>query len=845
MKKTAIKKSVLKGVVFGLVFFASLIVLGRFMNMGNTDMTAEMPPATYPVIRMELGGYAYNELHGYAQAMETAYMRGNITVLDENRTTQFTLLKYDSAVTKIYFEVRSVDGSRLIEKTDVTEFEEDEEQITAQITLKDLIEKNEEYALIFFVETETGQSIRYYTRAIWTSEYNAAEKLAYVMDFNEKTFDKEAAKELTKYLETSSLGDNSTFHKVDIHSKLSQVTWGNLNVKRETKPVADLAELAKETASFRMYYVVSTEHEDDKYYYYVEEFYRIRYTPDRTYLLDFEREMTRFFRENESVYVNDKIVLGITGEDIPFVESDDGNNFAFVVQNKLCSYNVTDNKVAVLFSFYDKNNSDTRTINNNHNIKILDVDEAGNVQFVVYGYMNRGRHEGGVGIQVCTYNSTLNTIEEVVYIPYSKSEMILEEELEQLLYMSRENYLYLTVNESIYEIDLRMRTYGRIVHTNSDDSMQVSDGQNVIAWQNHGSAYDCKELVLMNLNTREQRKISAPSDEYILPLGFMGEDLVYGYAKADDIVTDSAGRVTFPMYKLCIIGTDGTLLMKYQRENIYVVDCAIEGNQVNMQRVTKNEDGSYAQTSDDQIMNNQKESKGKNTVGGVLTELYETVVQITVKKDINAKTIKVLTPKEVLFEGGRTIELPGSGDEKRYYVYGMEGVEAIYRSPSNAVNLAYNISGVVLGDDGKYVWIRGNRSVKNQIMAIEGVSVTEEKDSIAICLDTMLKYEGIIRNSEYLLAEGQTIYNILENNLSGKQILDLKGCTLDAVLYYVNKDIPVFVSLNDGTAVLIVGFNQYNIVVMDPLKGTVYKKGMNDSKEWLEKNGNCFITYVK
>ena len=130
-------------------------------------------------------------------------------------------------------------------------------------------------------------------------------------------------------------------------------------------------------------------------------------------------------------------------------------------------------------------------------------------------------------------------------------------------------------------------------------------------------------------------------------------------------------------------------------------------------------------------------------------------------------------------------------------------------------------------------------------MAIEGVSVTEEKDSIAICLDTMLKYEGIIRNSEYLLAEGQTIYSILENNIPNARILDLKGCTLDSVLYYVNRDIPVFASLNDGTAVLIVGFNQYNIVVMDPIKGTVYKKGMNDSKEWLERNGNCFITYVK
>ena len=58
-------------------------------------------------------------------------------------------------------------------------------------------------------------------------------------------------------------------------------------------------------------------------------------------------------------------------------------------------------------------------------------------------------------------------------------------------------------------------------------------------------------------------------------------------------------------------------------------------------------------------------------------------------------------------------------------------------------------------------------------------------------------------------------------------------------------DIPVLATLQNGEAVLIVGFNELNIVLMDPLTGTVYKKGMNDSTQWLEENGNNFITYVR
>ena len=847
MKKTAWKKSVLKGIGWGLSFFIALIIWGQVLNMGNTDMTAEMSEATYPLIRMDLDGQSYNELKGYAKDMDLAYMRETISVLDENRNTGFTLWKYGNEIQSIWFEVRSVDGSRLIEKTEVTEYQEDTEAIYASITLKDLIETNEEYALIFFVKTGDSRTIRYYTRVVWSTEYYVTEKLNYVLDFNNKTFDKEAAKELTKYLETNSQGDNSTFHVVDIHSKLSQVTWGDLQATREMEPVANLVELSTQTARFKLHYVVSTPEDDGKYYYYVEEFYRIRYTTDRIYLLDFERNMTRFFREKEDVYVNDKIVLGITGTDIPFAESEDGNNFAFVVQNKLCSYNVTDNKLAVLFSFYNGDNADARTINNSHNVKILDVDEAGNVQFVVYGYMNRGRHEGEVGVQVCLYDSTLNTIEELAYIPYTKPDSILKEELEQLLYVSRENYLYFTMDENVYEVNLSGKTYKKIIHTPMDGSLQVSDDQNVIAWQNGQDAYTCNEIVVMNLNTREQMKVNSHAGEYLMPLGFMGEDLIYGYANEEDIVTDSVGRVTFPMYRLCILGTDGTLLMKYQQDGIFIVDCAVNGNQIDLQRVVKKESGGYEETVADQIMNNQENATGKNTVSGVLTERYETVVQIKVKKEIDAKTIKVLTPKEVLFEGGREIVLDEVVEEKRYYVYGPNGVEGIYRNPANAINHADEVAGVVLGDDGRYVWIRGNRVLKNQIMAIEGASVTEEKDSVAVCLDTMLKFEGIIRNSEYLLAQGETIYSVLEKNLPDAQILDLKGCSLEAVLYYVNRDIPVLATLNDGTAVLIIGFNQYNIVVMDPLKdakNAIYKKGINDSTDWFERNGNCFVTYV-
>lgn len=839
------KKSILKGIVLGLIFFAALFVIGRVMNKGNTDMTTEMPAAAFPVLYMELDGQSYNELHGYAQPVDTAWQRDTISVLGEDRATGFRIRKFGSAVEGITFEVRSVNGERLIEKTEVSEYAENGSEIAARIVLKDLIEENEEYELIFLLTLEGGQTVRYYTRVIWCKNYYAAEKIAYALDFHEKTFDREASRELARYMETNASGDNTTFHRVNIHSTLSQVAWGGLEVKRETPPAVDLVELAAQTASLRLRYVVSVPGENRLQYYYVEEFYRIRYTQERTYLLDFERNMTQFFREEENNYINDKIVLGIVGEDTEFLESQDGNNFAFVVQNKLCSYNVTENKLAVLFCFYDAHNADIRTIYNQHRIKIMDVSETGDVRFAVYGYMNRGSHEGEVGIQIYHYDGARNTVEEIIYIPYNKSAGVLREEAERLLSVSRENHLYFSMGENVYDVDLGNKTCEKMIHAVWNGGLQVSESHKALAWLTDGGLYAGTKMAFMNLNNRQQNDIRAQNGEYVRPLGFMGEDLIFGYARQEDVHRDSVGRVVFPMYKICILGTDGTVLMQYAQQNVYVLDCFVEGSQINLKRCAKTEEGEYAEIADDQIMNNQKESANQNQIGSVVTEQYEKIVQITVKKEINGKAVMILTPREVLYEGSRELEIRQQQEENWYYVYGKDGVAGIFHSPSDAVNQAYAEAGTVIDDRGEYVWSRGDRAVRNQITSIQAAGVTEEKDSVAVCLDVMLKYEGVIRNSELLLAQGQGVYEILEANLPDARALDLKGCSLDAALYYVSRNIPVFVSLNDGSAVLIVGYNEYNIMIMDPRTGRIEKKGMNDSREWLEENGNCFITYMK
>lgn len=844
-EESRMKKTIIRIAVCVVVFLASALIIGSIMNQGHNNMTMEMAPATLPMITMESGGVACNELHGNTMEMDVAYQKDCITLLGEGRQANFTVDTFGREITGISTEVRSIDGSRLIENSEVTGWKANGKSFSVSLTLKDLIDTNTQYSLTLILELEGEQKVYYYTTILWNDDVHISEILEFATDFHGKLYDKEVAKELTKYLEPNSkLTDNGTFHKVNIHSSFQQITWGSLEPVQEDAASIRLTQISGNVASLLMDFVVSTGEGKNKIYYNVEEYYRVRYTSERMYLLDYERTMTQI-PDTTRMYANDKILLGITDENVDMMESADGNTVVFSDMGQLLSYNAATNRLTVIFSFYDKDNADRRTLYDNHGIKILDVDEGGNVKFAVYGYMNRGRHEGETGIQIISYDNSLNTIEEEVYIPYSKSYAVLKDEMEQLLYRNRQQHVYFFLENGVYDVDLENRSAEQLVSIRQDDSLQVSENHEIIVWQEGDDINHSNQLNVRNLNTGEQTVIRAEDGEAIRPLGFMGEDIIYGVARESDIRTENSGQIFYPMYKVCISNSSGDNLKEYGQDGIYIVDCAIEGNQITLSRIQRSENGSYQEILDDQIMNNVEEEPGQNKVVTADIDIYERYVQIQTKTTIDTKTIKVLNPKEVVFEGGRELTLDAVSEVSRYYVYNAYGVQGIYSAPGKAVKEAYDSSGVVANDRGITVWLKGNRVSRNQIMAIKEESVTDQKNSLTVCLDNILRHAGITRNTEYDLAQGKTAIQILEENMTGVQVLDLSGCSLDAVLYYVNQDIPVLAILEDGEAVLVTGFNEFNVVIMEPSTGKLYKKGMNDATTWFAENGNHFISYMK
>lgn len=843
-KEPKMKKILIKAGIVLTVFIVTIIVTSRIINTDSADMTTEMESATFPVVSIEYNGTEINRMFGYVSDMNLSYMRDSITPLMTGRKISFVVDTYGDYIKALKYEVRTVDMQRLIESTEIQEYKTVGNKIYASAVLKDLIDINKEYELVIKLTLKDDREIKYYTRVINPDQYHISDKLDYVRDFNSKLFDKSTVEDLKIYLESNRQANNNTFGHVDIHNSIEQVGWGELNPVRATKPVISIKELAPLTGSFALDYFVSTSVDGVIKFYAVHEYYRVRYTKDRMYLLDYDRTMDEVFEDNKSAYSDTSIYLGISGNDINITESESGDTIAFVANGRLYSYNVTENRVAYLFGFYDVFTDDIRKLNDSHDIKVMNIDEEGNIIFLVYGYMNQGDYEGQCGAFAYYYDANKNMIEELAYVPSTHSPDLLINEINRLSYMNSKGMLYLLSGSTLYGIHSDTRKVDIIAENLTEESFVISENNHLVAWQLGEDRKNCQELKLFNLETGDEKVINAKGQETIIPLAFIGEDLIYGVALKKDITKDRTGNDLIPMNKIKIENEKEGVLMQYQQDNYYIVGGEVSGNQIILHRLHLTENEVLEEALDDQIMTAQDAVFKKNNISYNNSEIYKEVAEITLKKKIKPESMKHLSPKMVITEENKTINLTYRMDEKRYVVYGKNGVDQIFSDPAKAVTKAYYISGIVMDEKGDYIYKKTTRQYKNQIMAIKQEKSGNEISELAVCLDVMIGYEGVVRNSQYMLDQHESVLDILKSSLENYNILDLSGCSLDMILYYVNIDIPVLSMLQGNKAVLIIGFNDTEIVVMDPSKEEIYKVELEQAVEWFEDNGNSFITYV-
>lgn len=848
LEKIHISGWLIKVIYCILVFVLSVIVLSGFMNRGNTDMTAPMAEATYPVVAFSCHGMEYNRMHGYADEMNIQLMQDHITPVGSDRTLTLTVDSCDNKITGISFAVRNLSDGRLIEDSKVLDYIEKKGEITADLILKDLLSEGCEYSLCITLTDERNRQLHYYTTIIRSNELSLTEKLEFVEEFHELTYKRnEAEEKIVKYIESDETGDNTTYQKVTIHSSLDQICWGTLQVTEDTMPTAVIRNIDKDTADIDLEYKVSVDENDKTYEFFINEYFRLRLGTERIYLLDYEREMEQIFKPDTNVIAGNKIVLGIADRDVNMVENNDGSNIAFVSAGRLFTYDLNDRELAYVFGFYDSDTLDKRETDRNNGIRISNVDETGNVRFIVYGYMNRGIHEGTNGIAVYYYDSTLNTVEEEAFIPYKGAFSYLKYNIDKQVYAGSGGMAYSFLDGDFMSVALGSGETEIIAGGLSDREFCASEDGSMAAWVDPGCSYTADELHILNMVTGKLTDIKTGSEERIRPVGFFGNDVIYGLAKTDDIFVNRAGETVFPMYCLRIRGEDGSIKKEYYSEGEYVTDIVQGRGMYTLNRAAISVSGNgFTELPDDRLMDNSTPVYGLNVVEPALTDSYETITQIALKNETDPDSIQILNPKQVIFEGEKNSEASESEIAERFPLFRNGKIVRMFDSLPDAIKESYENNGSVRNRYGYLIYMRSAYPTKNQIMKItpDDEGIPYSGNSAASCISKIQSYEG--RRGEIGNSEDGSVKEfrrIFETALPGYELLDLSGSSDDVILYYVSRDIPV-VTVMDNTYMLITGYNEIDFVLYDPRTGTVSKKGRDECTEKTEAEGRILLTYL-
>lgn len=836
------------------IFGVSLFFFGSNMkevSFSDNIETVEMREAEFPMVKILSKEYTMNVLHGYNNNLDANLMRESMTPIGNNKTFQLRIEENGLIIKKINYQLHDVSDNRLLETGEILALDENKIGKEANITLDTLMNQGKEYAFKLIATTDNGKKIHYYTRLkYYVDECYLKEKMDFIEKIHKVSFQKSQAKEVSKYFEVDGSSSNDSFAKVDIHSSEELFTWGNLKPQVLTKVIPTIKEFNIETAAVQLDYYVKANPGSGDELYLVKEFYRIRYTKGGSYqLLKYDRTMEAVFDLKKTSVAKNELKMGITQKkDIDYAMNKENTKMSYVRERALWFYNIAENSAIKVFSYLNDNGDYEKSGYDQHDIRILGMDEDGNIDFMVFGYMNRGDYEGSVGIVLYRYYSNEKRVEEQVFIPLETTYQMLKEDLDSFSYVNKKNNFYFSINNVIYNYNITAKKLNIVAVNIKSENFYSAKESSYIVWQDAKNVKDAKEFHILDLEEEKERIVKAKNGQIVKIIGMIDQNMIYGFGKTSDLSVGKDGNDMIPLYRLEISDSQGNVLKQYQEKNIYIVSAKVENNIVNLERVKRKrtENGTvFEKTSPDSILNkdNSQEDKirlTKRVTKRALTEYYLTLPGNNVllaEPEENKSLFTVITENRTL-----RLNLKENKLEK-YYVYAQGGILQSYTKPSSAILSADEAMGVVISNNSQIVWERGGKYRNNTIGGLSKVKSDIGISSTTACIQMLLKQNNIQIPAKELEGQSKSAYKILRENLKEKA-MNLTGCNLDEVLYYVSGGRGVFAMKDGKQAVVLTGYNEVTVTMYDPDTGKDIQMSLEKADKMFKDAGYVFFSYL-
>jgi hypothetical protein len=825
MKKHRVLRNIL---IILAIFIVSVIFFSIRQNKNEDTETVASTAPTLPVASMMIGDTEANEMFAMKETLNEASTRDSVTPIPKDKTLTLVLTTYGMEIQGISYQITTPEDEKAVENGEITDIEEGQSELTANFTIQTDLKTGQEYTLRFSVDIGQDEPVYYYTRIIQAAGVEMSGYFSFVSDFTDLCLDKTKEDELSEYLDSEDTSANLTFEDLDITSSSDMVSWADLSPTLVKSGTPAILQINDTTVTIENRYIISAvDSNDETEYSLVNDYYRLRYMDDQSSvaLLDFHRSATYIFDGSHDIQTDTGINLGVQDTDVNYVTNDACNLAAFELNGDLWTYDIDTGKITCVFTFrashddIEESMKDDRTALTEHDIKICEVTDSGDLTFVVYGYMASGSHEGETGVSVCQYSASSNTVSERIFIPLGQNPETLEKNISRLCYVTGD-YLYLYLGTEVCRISLTNGSYSVVTDNIPDGGFASSESGETVAWIVPDENGDAVQARIMNLSDGTQYDVSAPSGETLRLCGFINEDLVYGLVKSDDVVTDDSGEVTVGMYQLNIQSIDGTVKKQYTPEEGVVTSVTQETDGIALQISTLS-DGTYTDSATDHIENNDLPDEAVT----VTTQTFDRTAQNVYLEfpDTSYTTETQLVTAELRFTdaGSETIvQWPENATPTEgYFVYDITGVTDYTKNPGTAITEADDAHGYVLTADQSTFWVRADWD-----------------DSYKIDLTTIP--DAVLNMSTFDSSALQEAVG------DGYTVLDLTGTTQENWFWFVNRGYPVIAVGDNNEVYVIAGYDEYNVWAYDTSTKELYAIASDDSRSMFEENGNKFLTYV-
>lgn len=860
---------ILNLILFIGAFIGSAYLVNKLLNSGMNNLAREQRGATIPVCYSLYEDTVFNPMSGYKQAIRPTLDRQNVIPLNSERGAEVLVSADESYVESCSYEFRTVDNDTLIEEGEVVKGEDYGGFSRYSASFRMDIEKGSEYFFVFKITNKSGEVLRYYSRIAVLENPQVNKFVELSKTYHNETYIKEKPEDgntLTSYLTKASAKDESLdISRVNFESSYRNLTYGDLVVEEIGDVVPAIQEIEDNYAVIKYEYTLRNIPGDEEnaprfsgnteHYYNVCELFSMYLDPKtgEYRIISYDRTMDSQFDTSMIFKGYNSVGMGIVSEEINYVESEDSKVIAFVRQGELWLYDYPNSNLVSVFSFSGGNVSDPRTRNGINDIKVLSVDNDGNLCFVVYGYMSRGDHEGENGISLYTYDNSTRKVDELVFVTTDEPYSVMKNETGQFAYYNQDSKtFYYLLNGYVYKCNVETGVNETYTNQFKQTDIFVSGNGSALVYPNAMSKANVTAISVDNFATEQARDISGNDSDRFCAIGYVGADFIYGVAHSSDVTVATSGAVNMAFYKLCIESPEGKVLKEYEPKGKLVTSVVIEQDKIRM-TLSANVSGTLQEVDEDYIAYKQEAYQKKTKLVEDIDEAESKICMLKMFDEVYMN----ITPGYVITKTTGTedlvcVDVESTPLENVYHVFDANGYVSSYDSAGIAI-------AAIIGDD---VWksrassamvvdVKGNVIYRDLLSSsyntvaskVDETSCGSIDDSFMTCAYMCLEYMGA--RPDLGVVRGYNDWEeVFRKNSYGLGI-DISGVSLETAIYFLDKDIPFVAKIDDGRYVLVISYNGTHIRYYDPVKDEEVKVARRDFKNSMSLQGDKMYTFVK